>query len=177
MNTKDKIDVIYDAIFGAMRFKEGGLTGCRHGTDPNYDQLIVANSSLFNEQWVGRIHRGQSETDRAIEAIRFHTEQIETSQKAIDEAKALLLSKGVEYVGVKAEPAEDMSDPKNWRKGDLLEVIGEKGDSEFNTGEIVSFSGEIHEDGDFKCWYTDLSEWWWVKPRNLKFHSRPTQSK
>jgi hypothetical protein len=96
-------------------------------------------------------------------------------------AATLINSLGVDFL-VYADEAplkskEDMSDPDNWRAGDIVECVQgsprhTKGFhyevTEWDTGHVVSNQGElsiIDNDGDD----------WWAPVDNFKWHSRPSK--
>ena len=72
---------------------------------------------------------------------------------------------------------QDMSDPANWRVGDLFEITGED-DHEFPIGELVKlivFENDHDESDGHRYAYLDDSDYWSVRDHNVRFHSRPPQ--
>ena len=120
-------------------------------------------------------------------AWRDRIHEIDAKTKAMAQERADLIQKlateGFALID-KAEPnnqeesaqAVDMSDPENWRAGDLFEIIGEDSHN-FVVGETVRMtvfeSDHDREDGH-QYEHLDSRDFWWVKDVNVKFHSRPT---
>ena len=116
-------------------------------------------------------------------AWRDRIHEIDATTKALAEERASLVDKlkaeGFALLGdaekADSAPEEDMSDPSNWRVGDLFEVIG-KGNHHFEVGEIVRLvvleSGAYIGGNQYE--HLDSRDFWWVKDVNVKFHSRPT---
>lgn len=72
---------------------------------------------------------------------------------------------------------QDMSDPANWRVGDLFEITGEDS-HRFPMGELVKlivFENDHDESNGHRYAYLDGRDYWWVRDCNVRFHSRPTQ--
>lgn len=71
-----------------------------------------------------------------------------------------------------------MSDPANWRVGDIFVIVENKNDDhEFIEGTIVRFTG-FNDGGDgylgtFE--YQDGRDYWFCKKESVKWHSRPPQ--
>lgn len=78
---------------------------------------------------------------------------------------------GFVFVDATSESEEDMSDYRNWKRGDLLEVI--KANGRVPVGAVVQHDDE---DGD-ETPYTKSAhhERWSIDVASLKFHSRPTK--
>lgn len=112
--------------------------------------------------------------------LREATGDVEAALSMIQEA----LPEGYEVVRTRtaaatAAPAEDMTDPANWREGDVVEVVGDhlyyrKGrayfvgtDEEGDFG-VMDDDGDVLECGDVRHMDFDRSL--------FRFHSRPTSS-
>lgn len=110
-------------------------------------------------------------------AWRDRIREIDSEVERLEEERAALVQK-LEYEGFalikeKANPVEDVSDPKNWKLGDMLEIVGNSSDHGFDIGEIVVVSAEF--DGyDLRCMHADRRDWWFVRPEDAKWHSRPS---
>lgn len=109
-------------------------------------------------QWRDRV----TEIDREVEALEEERESL--IQKLADEGFKLIKREAVDF--------PDMSD---WRIGDIMEIIGNQEDHEFQIGEHVRLRGLINEIGNIPCEYLDGHDYWFCKPADLKFVSRPTK--
>jgi len=141
-----------------------------------------ATAIVTREMW-------QAERDRAVTGQgvsgsgpvqwRDRIREIDTTFEAMTAERAELVSKlageGFALIAVAAEPVEDMGDWRNWKVGDILEVVSNTVSHEFNIGEIVRYKKEFGSIGcGGKCELLDCSDWWVMDQCDLKFHSRPT---
>ena len=68
----------------------------------------------------------------------------------------------------------DMSNPENWKEGDLLTIIDNDAGHEFDIGEVVRY---LHTEVDmFVCEHLDQRNFWYCERYDLKWHSRPTKT-
>lgn len=106
-----------------------------------------------------------------------HKRLIESAETERAELVAKLAAEGLALCGepIKAiEQAQDMSDPSKWKEGDLIEIIGDDS-HKFEVGEIVRlkvFELDHRSDGH-RYEHLDRRDYWWVKHKCAKFHSRP----
>lgn len=113
-------------------------------------------------QWRDRV----TEIDREVEELQEERESL--IQKLADEGFKLIKLESVEL--------PDMSDWRNWKVGDLLEVTAQEHGHNFPIGEIVRMKCLPSESGgQIDCEYIDSRDFWWLRSDELKFHSRPTK--
>jgi len=150
---------------------------------PAIEPAVVENVQAFNAhaellydpvaqgplQWRDRIY--ELDTQRA-ELEATYQRQIGEIDGERGELVAQLKSEGLALVEVTVQPVEDMSDPVNWRKGDLITFVEEDKDSCFTTGKQYVFedldgygsAGVLADDeGDENGWAVEYFKW----------HSRP----
>lgn len=105
---------------------------------------------------------------------RIHA--IDATVEALEEERASLVQRltdeGLQLVGVVARPAEDMSDWRNWRAGDIVECIKDTQSRGIKIGGLYSLTyatscgiGFLDEDQDHR----DRGD-----IETFKFHSRPS---
>lgn len=129
----------------------------------NYGE-IIGGSVEGPIQWRDRI----TEIDATTQALT--TERAELVQKLASEGFALI-GRINDLLTDSAQKHEDMSDPKNWRNGDIVECIVDHEDY-FTAGYryVVDYMEcdwvNIHADdeGDENA----------IRPHKVKFHSRPS---
>lgn len=112
-----------------------------------------------------------TEIDATTQALT--TERAELVQKLASEGFALI-GRINELLTDSAQKHEDMSDWRNWREGDLLEVTG-AGSHKFPIGVVVRLKRGFESDGKCGvCEYIDGSDYWYLSDSHVKFHSRPS---
>lgn len=128
-------------------------------------------------QWRDRITEidaeSKAENDRHSAAMTaLDTERAELVQK--------LSSEGLAMIERKAEPVEDMSDPANWREGDVLECVNREWITfeNFAIGSLYTLlRNDGEEDGDQHHWLKVKDgdgDYMGVPASEFKWHSRPT---
>lgn len=68
---------------------------------------------------------------------------------------------------------EDMSDWRNWKVGDYLEITCNLSGHEFSTGEVVKIGSVDLEGKGMSLYYLNDSDFWFADHNEVKFHSRP----
>lgn len=109
-------------------------------------------------QWRDRI----IEIDRTVEGLE--EERVSLVQR--------LEAEGLQLLPVSARPAEDMSDWRNWKVGDMAEVISTSlfSSERLSVGDIVPITDIDGEDDTIKA-----APGCWGRPgSHYKFHSRPS---
>lgn len=132
--------------------------------DDNADLKAAAYDAIQPIQWRDRI----TEIDATTQALT--TERENLVQKLASEGFALI-GRINDLLTDAAQKHEDMSDPKNWRNGDIVECIVDHEDY-FTAGYryVVDYMEcdwvNIHADdeGDENA----------IRPHKVKFHSRPS---
>lgn len=110
-------------------------------------------------QWRDRIQH----LDNNI--LNMQTERADLIKRLADEGLQLLEGK----VCGGAKPSEDMSDWRNWRIGDIAEVIDTSGFlGKLRIGDIVPIT-HVDADGTIKA----APHCWGIPGESYKFHSRP----
>jgi hypothetical protein len=102
------------------------------------------------------------EIDVTIEAMI--SERAELTEK--------LYAEGFMLVVAESEPSEDMTDWRNWKVGDLVEVT-EEGSHKFDIGQKVTIRTFFNDYGDCAR-LESADDYWWMNSGQLKFHSRPS---
>ena len=116
-------------------------------------------------QWRDRI----AEIDSTTMALT--TERAELVQK--------LASEGFALIGLVVDPVEDMSDWRNWKEGDRIEVIS-KGFDDRDIGEMLTVDGLDNDDANqpVSVMGDDKIHSWPIVSRGhflcIKWHSRPS---
>ena len=72
------------------------------------------------------------------------------------------------------EPAEDMSDWRNWREGDVLVIVSNECGHGFEIGSLVKFEEKTYDNSCCLC--TSSYESWYVAPQEARFHARPAKA-
>jgi len=120
-------------------------------------------------EWRNRIY--ELDTQRAELEATYQRQVGEIDWKR-GELVGKLASEGLALVEVAVQPVEDMSDPVNWRKGDLITFVEEAKDRCFTTGKQYVFedldgygSAAVlaDDEGDENGWAVEYFKW----------HSRP----
>lgn len=120
-------------------------------------------------QWRDRIR--ELDTQRA-EVESTYQRQISEITQERESLVQRLAGEGLALVEVVVQPVEDMSDPVNWRKGDLITFVEKVSDRCFTTGKQYIFeemdgygsAGVLADDeGDENGWAVEFFKW----------HSRP----
>lgn len=100
-------------------------------------------------------------------------ENIEASKSKIEDLRKQANAMGFDFHEAPKEPQEDMSDPKNWRAGDLVQCVYTDGMTDMTKGknyEINDIYGIcislVDDAGDVATRSADS---------RFKFHSRPTK--
>jgi hypothetical protein len=119
---------------------------------------------------------------RAIDAQRLdaearHTEAMLAMDNERDGLVALLSGEGLMLapVLVRRETEEDMSDWRNWRAGDLVEMLVTYADTA-KAGQLMVVRKIVSESDGQPVRVTPLddgSDGWWPYLTHMKFHSRP----
>ena len=116
-----------------------------------------------------------TEIDATTQALT--AERAELVQKLASEGFALI-GRINDMLTDAAHKHEDMSDWRNWREGDLVEIEREKHGHCFQSGDIVKIDSIGYdnsvEDCRFKCYALDGSDFWFVGESECKWHSRPS---
>lgn len=167
-----------------------------HKAERQIDPAVVANVDAFNAQaempaakyfdgplqWRDRIHTIDAEQKAADEAHKAATEA-RSSERA--ELVQKLAGEGLALLGQQETPgpAEDMSDWRNWKAGDLLEMIDADLWSGMTNGKlyallepcddqvfrVVDDMGDVHE-------FDELQMQCGASPAlDFKWHSRPSK--
>ena len=132
------------------------------GVDISFIEPAIAQGPL---QWRDRI----AEIDATTQALT--TDRAELVQK--------LASEGFALIGRVVEPVEDMSDWRNWKEGDRIEVIS-KGLDGRDIGEMLTVDGLDDNDSDQPVGVTgdDKTRSWPIVSDGhflcIKWHSRPS---
>lgn len=73
------------------------------------------------------------------------------------------------------ESSVDMSDWRNWKTGDVIEIVANEGGHQFENGEevIVVFLDIEDAEMNVKAEYKDGSDYWWLSGTDAKFIRRP----
>lgn len=105
--------------------------------------------------------------------------EIDATVEALEEERASLIKRledeGFALIKRKVEPVEDMSDWRNWKPGDNVEILTTFGRTEV-TGQILVVSRIEGEDRTQPVRLTpkdDPDDGWWPHPKDMKWHSRP----
>uniref|UniRef100_UPI0025861471 hypothetical protein n=1 Tax=Pseudomonas sp. TaxID=306 RepID=UPI0025861471 len=109
-----------------------------------------------------------------------HAEQMATYDKERAELVAKLAGGGLALIPMpmergaeKAEPAEDMSDWRNWQVGDLITVLDNEGSAHLVTGKQYPIV-KVDPLGAFNLRVQLGSSCCrWLDRENMRFHSRP----
>jgi len=151
---------------------------------PAIEPAVVENVQAFNAQaellydpvaqgplqWRDRIY--ELDTNRA-ELEATYQRQVGEIAKERGELVERLAGEGLALVEV-VQPVEDMSDWRNWKVGDLVEVVSCLRGHEFNIGEVVRMKCLPDDDGGrITCEFEDGSDWWILDEEECKWHSRP----
>ena len=103
-------------------------------------------------------------------------DQLETALADLDDAQQAVDRLRDEYraayplIHGVVEPKKDMSDPANWRAGDLITSLEERTD--ITKGKQYVFDG-IDEDGDYSILKDDDGDYRYLNAGNAEWHSRP----
>lgn len=93
-------------------------------------------------EWRDRIRQIDAEESKRNEEHRKAIEALEEERLSLVQK---LESEGFKLIEDKPAcdgfPAEDMSDPDNWRTGDLIEIVSNSNDHKFQIGELVRIKG------------------------------------
>lgn len=136
------------------------------GVKAEWEAKLAANPL----QWRDRIHVIDAEQKAAEEAHKAATdartaERAELVQKLAEEGLALI---------VKVD-ADDMIDPRNWKRGDVVECVSDYS-NQFTRGKFYTLRSDYREEEYsvkiFKDDTGDTFNGW--NPENFKWHSRPT---
>ena len=137
--------------------------------DPQDDTKAAAQAAINPLEWRDRIR--ELDTHRA-EVESTYQRQISEITQERESLVQKLAGEGLALVEVVVQPAEDMSDPANWRKGDLITFVEKVSDACFTTGKQYIFeeldgygsAGVLADDeGDENGWAVEFFKW----------HSRP----
>lgn len=125
-------------------------------------------------QWRDRIH--EIDAARKEEEAR-HCAVMEAFDKERAELVAKLAAEGLALAECVEAPAEDMSDWRNWRKGDLVKRASSKSPAVYTSGQLYRVIGLEHQGpaieddcGDGSFCIADSEE---LRSR-FRWHSRPT---
>ena len=116
-------------------------------------------------QWRDRI----AEIDSTTQALT--TERAELVQK--------LASEGFALIGRVVEPVEDMSDWRNWKEGDLLEMVKAGDWEEMTNGKLYEFAAPenrdnfavVDDNGELRSFHIGSDDF---VSGDFKWHSRPS---
>lgn len=111
-------------------------------------------------QWRDRI----TEIDREVESLE--EERASLIQKLADEGLQLLRDFAIKALESAGQP--DMSDWRNWREGDMVEIIDDGGCAN-PVGSVFAIYRKDNSEMPF------FVNGIWYRPEMLKFHSRPTK--
>ncbi len=113
----------------------------------------------------GDILRIMSERDMAISiiecdgtVIQVYNEEIDKLIEALQEIK--------KYI-----PSSDMSDPDNWRVGDIVECVDDDYADSLSLSDTYTLLENLDEDGDIRI-DLDGDEGWYIPATAFKLHSR-----
>jgi hypothetical protein len=83
---------------------------------------------------------------------------------------------GVTFVkeGAQRKPAEDMSDWRNWREGDLVECVNDDHVAELCCGDVLSLLG-VYKESELIQVKLSSSSYHMYDPARFRWHSRPTK--
>jgi hypothetical protein len=142
---------------------------------PEIQQASVENVEAFNAQADITVNMRDPHTENPL-IWRDRIREIDATVEALEEERASLVQRledeGLQLLPVSARPAEDMSDWRNWKVGDMAEVISTSlfSSERLSVGDIVPITDIDGEDGTIKaalgCWGRPGS--------NYRFHSRPS---
>lgn len=176
MGTAESFDWGHDGVAGdimawkASKTEAKGEPVSQHESPPETSMPSFDPVSL-RQQWESLGHEIKS-NECSIKATQEVIAGLVERQEAIKaELKAAGFLIYAEVDPVKVEASEDMSDPKNWREGDVFTITSE-GTHGFKVGHKVRMH---HDDGsDMKGYedYDDVFESKWIEDTSLKFHSR-----
>ena len=130
----------------------------------NYGE-IIGGSIGGPLQWRDRI----AEIDSTTMALT--TERAELVQK--------LASEGFALIGRVVEPVEDMSDWRNWKEGDLLEMVKASDWEEMTNGKLYEFAAPenrdnfavVDDNGELRSFHIGSDDF---VSGDFKWHSRPS---
>ena len=134
---------------------------------------LLAKSFDYCEPYEWRDRIRELDAQRAEVEELYQCQIIEITQER-ESLVQKLAGEGLALVEVVAQPAEDMSDPANWRKGDLITFVLDRKDSCFTNGKQYVFEGLdcygsasvlADDEGDENGWAVEYFKW----------HSRPTR--
>lgn len=122
-------------------------------------------------EWRDRIHELDS---MRAEVEEVYQRQVSEIVKERGELVGKLAGEGLALVEVAVQPVEDMSDPANWRKGDLVECCTDRWQGIYECGdqyEVIQASPLcIADDCGGADSYCFISE---ENAKHFKWHSRP----
>lgn len=100
--------------------------------------------------------------------------EIERNVNLLD-AEGLMMQKDSKKAMQHYAPDVDMSDWRNWKAGDVIEIVANEGGHQFENGEevIVVFLDLNDIDMSVKAEYKDGSDYWWLSGKDAKFIRRP----
>lgn len=130
----------------------------------NYGE-IIGGSVEGPLQWRDRI----TEIDATTQALT--AERAELVQK--------LASEGFALIGRVVEPVEDMSDWRNWKEGDLLEMVKASDWEEMTNGKLYEFAAPenrdnfavVDDNGELRSFHIGSDDF---VSGDFKWHSRPS---
>lgn len=145
---------------------EETIGSCDQPKEPPSDPVSL------RQQWESLGHEIKS-NECSIQSIQEAIAGLVERQESIKaELKAAGFLIYAEAETVKVDASEDMSDPKNWREGDVFTVT-QTGSHSFNIGQKVKMT---HDDGSMVKLYESCDndqEGYWVHDYILEFNSRP----
>lgn len=100
--------------------------------------------------------------------------EIERNVNLLD-AEGLMMQKDSKRAMQHYAPDVDMSDWRNWKTGDVIEIVANEGGHQFENGEevIVVFLDIEDAEMNVKAEYKDGSDYWWLSGTDAKFIRRP----
>ncbi len=165
---QDIIKELDDAISIASDGNQSAMAKAIHERAAEFGLANLIHNSKAVEgpiQWRDRI------TTIDFDIKDLTTERAELVQK--------LASEGFELIGRIVEPMEDMSDWRNWKEGDRIEVIS-KGFDGRDIGEMLTVDGLDNDDANQPVGVMgdDKTHSWPIVSRGhflcIKWHSRPS---
>jgi hypothetical protein len=145
--------------------------GCEDYDPQPVSRELIAKSILHCEPYEWRDRIRELDTQRA-EVESTYRRQISENTQERESLVQKLAGEGFALVEVVVQPAEDMLDCKNWKRGDKVACLSDF-DDEFTSGALYQLRADV-ENGHVKVVMDDLGKENGWGARSFKWHSRPS---
>lgn len=129
--------------------------------------ILAYRPACYHRETTAEMARSSDPLQRLREATTEIEDALQEVQDALPEGY-MVIRGGIDWAAVHAE--EDMTDPENWRKGDIFTVTQ---DCPCGSSFVVGDKVRLTRDDDSRYEYLDGHDYWYVFPHALRFHSRP----